>query len=478
VEVSGGVKISKATLHNFEHMKQLFWYGHVVGKENNQTDKDDQEQENSKDSRMLLAKGTKVLVRRAGDVIPQVVQLAEPPKQITVTDEVTNPSFWMDLSPPKVCPACGSPTVSDIPTAKKRKKEVLPEEEEDGSTQHQPSGGPVLRCSGPPLLCQPRAVGALAHAYSRDALDISGLSEAKIQQLFRTNQTESLLLDESDTAPAPVVGNHSSLIQLRYPSDIFKIAKDPAAVEAIAELPGWGPKSSQNLANNANKVASDGVSLSRFIYSLSIRFAGVHSSKIIATAYGTVGNFLEALEEASQIGLQNETDTAEEDPMTSGGEGSPQAFAVLSDKDNEVNKGIGPAMLSSLITFSRQKELVQAAKDLASVVRVLDDEDYVSNRDGGNSDTSRDERKDGNRPFSGQTVVFTGKLSQMDLTRKQAQELAKKMGAKSTPGTISKSTDIVVAGDSSGDKKLDKARQLGIRIISEEEFREIASSCD
>lgn len=129
-----GVSVRRATLHNFGFLEELM-------------------------GSTSVPVGTKVLVRRAGDVIPQVVQ--------RVLEDDTDPNDAMiSLKAPDNCPACGSPTKVEKLTAK-------------NSTE-----GQVVRCGGPSLSCPPRAVGALAHAYCRDALDVTGLSEARIQQLL------------------------------------------------------------------------------------------------------------------------------------------------------------------------------------------------------------------------------------------------------------------------------------------------------
>jgi DNA ligase (NAD+) len=74
-----------------------------------------------------------------------------------------------------------------------------------------------------------------------------------------------------------------------------------------------------------------------------------------------------------------------------------------------------------------------------------------------------------NLPWSGWTMVFTGTLSKM--TREQAEEAARKLGAKPS-GSVSKATTYVVAGEKAG-SKLDKARSLGVKVLTEDEFLEL-----
>jgi len=446
VELAGGVTVTRATLHNFQHMQRMFFGGRSNG---SQRIASMEASDLNRKPVMFIGKGSKVLVRRAGDVIPQVVQLAEPPKTTQSLDSELERASWIELSTPLKCPACGSPTVIDEPA---RNNSSLDKET-----------GQITRCGGPALLCPPRAIGALVHAYSRDALDISGLSEAKIQQL---STVKEVLLNDADSNHTRV---NPELTQLRYPGDVFKLAKNPAAIEAVATLPGWGTKSAQNLASTVNKVASEGVSLSRFIYSLSIRFAGVHSSKIIASAYGSVNAFLEAVEKAPA--LDTSTSTDEENMPVKHLE---RPFELLSDKDNEVNKGIGPSQLSALLAFSKEAELVQAARDLAQLVKVHDDEDFLRNEEI-TSEVAEENNKI-LKPFTGLKVVFTGSLASMNLTRKAAQDLAKSMGAKSTPNTISKTTDLVVVGEKGGGKKLEVARDVGVQVMELDEFNELVES--
>ena len=93
-----------------------------------------------------------------------------------------------------MCPACGSPTSFEfvrVPPKKSRTSAKIPDKDpslqiinvDDGESFGEDSGQ-VLRCSGPQLLCQPRAINALAYAYSRQGLDVKGLSKSKLKQLF------------------------------------------------------------------------------------------------------------------------------------------------------------------------------------------------------------------------------------------------------------------------------------------------------
>lgn len=363
-----GVNVQRASLHNFVHLQQMMGATQVPV-------------------------GTPVLIRRAGEVIPQVV------KRVLVDDAPE--SEMLSLEAPLQCPACSSKVVW---------------EESAGNVT-----GQILRCGGPSLNCPPRAIGAIAHAFSRDALDIRGLSEARIEQLMNAEI-------------------------LKVPADLFVLASSPSdkaddMIARISELPGWGPKSVQNLLEVVKKVAKDGVSLGRFIFSLGIRYTGQHTSNLVASIYGNVDALLDDMEKACDL------DESE-------------SFAILQEETDET-KGIGPVLVSSLKSFAKEKLLVEAARRLAKAVNVTDDATR--------SPTS--EASTEGKPWNGFSVVFTGSLPGM--SRPEAQELAKAvLGAKSTPSTVSKSTNFVIAGEKGG-KKLATAQELGVEVIDANDFVEL-----
>ena len=176
----------------------------------------------------------------------------------------------------------------------------------------------------------------------------------------------------------------------------------------------------------------------------------MHTSKLIAGAYGSAEAFLADISKASSA-QSDDGDAEEESP-----------FLSLTGEDGV--KGIGPVMIDALVSFSRNEALVQAAKDLEKVITVLDEP--TTTRDA-NSSSSR-----GDLPFSGLTIVFTGAVPGM--SRSEAQQRAIELGAKKTPGSISKSTDLVVEGEKGG-KKAQKAKEMEIRVIDANEFLEIVN---
>jgi len=399
----GGVSVSRASLHNFLFAAQLLCPG----------------RDDDCDAEARVRQGTDVVVGRAGDVIPQVLCLV--PGKVKSGGHVSGE--WISLEPPRNCPACGSVTVFDISerAGLKSKAAGISEESPGGSEQE---SGQVIRCSAPQLLCPPRAVGALTHAFSRPGLDVTGLSEARLQQL----------VDEG---------------LIKVPADLFHIADGD--LEAIASLPGWGAKSSEKLAAVAKDAASRGVTLSRFIYSLGVRHIGVHTSKLIASAYGSAEAFLADVDKAS-LAQTRRGGVGVDDEAT--------LFLVLTGGNGV--KGIGPVIIDALISFSRNQVLVQAAKELSEVITVLDE---PTTRRDATTNAPQD-----NLPFSGLTIVFTGTIPGM--SRPEAQQLAIDLGAEKTPGSISKSTDLVVEGEKGG-KKAQKARELEIRVIDADGFLDI-----
>jgi DNA ligase (NAD+) len=169
---------------------------------------------------------------------------------------------------------------------------------------------------------------------------------------------------------------------------------------------------------------------------------GQHTSNLVASVYGDVDCFLQEMEEAST------SDSV--------------SFAILRE-DTETTKGIGPVLISSLEAFALDKQVVESAKSLAKVLPVAEEQRQQPTVEG--DATSQ------KKIWSGWAVVFTGSLP--ELSRPEAQALAKDvLGAKSTPNRVSKTTSLVVAGEKGG-KKLQRAQELGVTVMSGEDFEEL-----
>ncbi|KAL7456774.1 hypothetical protein ACHAWC_008244 [Mediolabrus comicus] len=406
----GGVMVARASLHNFHYARKILSPARGAITQ-------------TKTDASTINKGIEVLVSRAGDVIPQVM------KRI-FNDDGSNVDGVISLEPPQQCPACGSPTTFDFVNSatqmKSRKKtnDIINQENDDDNDDLETDSGQVLRCSGPQLLCQPRAVNAMAYAYSRAGLDVKGVSKSKLQQLMDENI-------------------------IRYPADLFVAfgdSDDREMLSKIADLQGWGEISSQNVADSIRVVSAEGVSLSRYIYALGIPFIGTHASQLVASTYGNASSFLDALDEAAKY-----VDDAPNDDES--GDSTP--FEALTEV-----KGIGPAAIAALLSFSKEEVLMKAAKALSKALKVHDESPPTSK-------SMVVKNSEEPSPFEGMTVVFTGTLP--DMPRTVAQNTVKELGAKATPNTVSKSTSLVIEGEKGG-KKAKQAKELGIRIISYKEF--------
>lgn len=207
----GGVIVSHATLHNEDEIKR-------------------------KDIRV----GDTVLVQRAGDVIPQVVEvLKEKRKPESLAFEF-----------PHICPECGAHAIR----------------EEDEA---------VRRCTGG-LSCPAQAIERIIHFVSRDAFDIGGLGEKIVEDFFN----EGILHNPADIF---------SLERRNLGGDLFSHQKSsPLHLESRE---GWGKKSAEKLFKAINDKRS--ISLPRFIYALGIRQVGTATSLLIAKNYGSFQTFME-----------------------------------------------------------------------------------------------------------------------------------------------------------------------------------------
>jgi len=201
------------------------------------------------------------------------------------------------------------------------------------------------------------------------------------------------------------------------PGDIFRLSNH---IVEIAALSGMSEKVARTLAAAADTKRS--VPLERFIAALGIRHVGLSTARLLAARARTAEEFLNDAEE-----------------IASGDRTIANEYAAIDQ--------VGPAVIEAIREHFHDPRNVIDARDLASVLRI---EGYVA-RQG---------------PLSGKTVVFTGTLEQFD--RKQAKELAIRLGAR-VSGSVSRKTDLVVAGAGAG-SKLNDARTLGIEIVDEAEW--------
>ncbi|MCP4329404.1 MAG: NAD-dependent DNA ligase LigA [Alphaproteobacteria bacterium] len=328
----GGVVVSRATLHNEDEI-----------------------------ARKDIREGDTVAIQRAGDVIPQVVEV--------VTER--RPKGAKSYVFPDHCPVCGSLAVR-----------------EDGEA--------VRRCTGG-LICGAQAIQRLRHFVSRDAFDIDGFGGRHVEAFWRDGW-------------------------IRTPGDIFRLHDRG---DELAERDGWGQQSAANLID-----AIEGrrrIDLERFIYALGIRQVGQATARLLARQYSTLEGWRDAMAAAQAR--------------------DGEAFDDLLDID-----GIGPAVADDILGFFAEPHNQEVLDDLA---RELSIEAFAA--------------PDSGSPVAGKTIVFTGTLEQM--TRSEAKARAEALGAK-VSGSVSRKTDIVVAGPGAG-SKLAKAREHDVTILTEDQWLEL-----
>ncbi|CAN1543496.1 Lig NAD-dependent DNA ligase (contains BRCT domain type II) [Rhabdaerophilaceae bacterium] len=339
----GGVVVSNATLHNPDEIARL-------------------------DVRI----GDFVVVQRAGDVIPQVVEVA-----LDRRPDATERFVF-----PTTCPCA-------------LKTPVMREETSAGSE------GAVRRCSGE-FSCPHQRIEHLKHFVSRRAFDIEGLGEKQIAFFY----------------DCPV-----EALRIREPAEIFTLeARNANSLQKIENLEGFGRTSVVKLFLAIAERRT--ISLERLIFALGIRHVGETTAKLLARAAGTWQMFDN---QAKRLAA-----------------GDPDSVAELLALDQ-----IGEAVTGALSEFFGRAESVLMVERLAAELTILPAE-----------------RPTAESPVAGKTVVFTGTLERM--TRDEAKARAESLGAK-VAGSVSKKTDIVIAGPGAG-SKLDKASALGIRVVSEDEW--------
>jgi DNA ligase (NAD+) len=216
------------------------------------------------------------------------------------------------------------------------------------------------------------------------------------------------------------------------PVDIFTLPKrDARASKKLAEREGFGEVSVRNLFSAIDARRS--VELNRLIYALGIRHVGEGNAKLLARHYGTIDAFREAML-AAAAGRGDEGNSSE-------------AYQDLNDIG-----GIGDIVADAVVEFFAEPRNIKALDALLAEIEVK---------------PAEQPRK--SSKVSGKTVVFTGSLTKF--TRDEAKAVAERLGAK-VSGSVSKKTDYVVAGEEAG-SKLTKARELGVNVLSEDDWLEL-----
>lgn len=295
--------------------------------------------------------GDHVIVKKAGDIIPEVVQV--------LVERRTGEEEPYQM--PKHCPECGSESV-------------------------RLEGESALRCINPQ--CPAQIKEGIIHYVSRTAMNIDGLGEKVVVQLYQQELIEDV-------------------------SDLYRLDRNE-----LLQLERMGEKSVDNLLEAIENSKDN--SLDKLVFGLGIRLVGAKAAKLLAMNFETMDRVMEASEE-----------------------------------ELEAIDEIGPKMAHSILEFFSKPQAQHVVERLK--------EAGVNMSYKGPKLVKVDEI---NSPFAGKTVVLTGTLEQ--LSRNEAKERLEALGAKVT-GSVSKSTDLVIAGESAG-SKLDKARELNIEVIDEAEM--------
>ncbi|NGQ96560.1 NAD-dependent DNA ligase LigA [Brevibacillus sp. SYP-B805] len=295
--------------------------------------------------------GDHVVVKKAGDIIPEIVAVL--PERRTGKET----PFVM----PTHCPECGSGLV-------RIEDEV------------------ALRCVNPD--CPALAREGIIHFVSRQAMNIEGLGEKVIAQLFE----------------AGLVRNVADLYDLHEKR------------ESLLQLERLGEKSVDNMLAAIEQSKEN--SVERLIFGLGIRLVGAKAARVLAEHFGDLDGLMHATEEE------------------------------LTGIDE-----IGPKMAASIISYFA---LPQAQEIIARLKAAGVNTAYKGVRAEAGVDS----------PFAGKTIVLTGTLASM--SRQEAEEKIALLGGKVT-GSVSKKTDLVIAGEKAG-SKLEKAEKLGIQVLDEEAF--------
>ena len=206
------------------------------------------------------------------------------------------------------------------------------------------------------------------------------------------------------------------------------MAKDEAKLNLLRERDGYGEVSLANLV--AGIEARRGVGLERFIYALGIRHVGETTAVTLARGYGDLDRFIAGMERVAA--------------------GDEDARAELDDLDQ-----VGAAVVEAAAAFFGEGHNRLQVEALAAELQVAPAEQP-------RTDTE----------VAGKTIVFTGALER--LTRDEAKAQAERLGAK-VSGSVSKKTDIVVAGPGAG-SKLKVAAELGITVLTEDEWLALVQS--
>ncbi len=418
-----GVTVANATLHNMDEVARL---GVMIG--------------------------DTVIIRRAGDVIPQVMQVVMERR----------PGDARPVQVPEQCPVCGSQVERTQLVKRSKGKETVSE-------------GAVYRCVGR-LSCAAQLKQAIIHFVSRRAMDIEGLGEKSVEQLVDEGLVSS-------------------------PADLYTLG-----FEQIVDLEGFAELSTKNLLKAIED--SKRPSLARFIYALGIPDVGEETAKVLARSLGSLERIMAALPqvliELPDVGLE----VAHEIHSFFGDEHNRTVIAQLLDRGLELQDqgevhpefaasttlagliakldiaSVGPTGAQKLVDKLGNLDKIIAADgiDLRQALNAKQADavrEYF--RVPENAERAKaveaqlhafgmhwasEKKVIAGLPLTGQTWVLTGSLERM--SRDVAKDKLESLGAK-VAGSVSAKTHCVVAGPGAG-SKLTKANELGLKVLDEDAF--------
>jgi DNA ligase (NAD+) len=322
-----GTTVKRATLHNFDQV-----------------------------DRLGLCIGDTVVVRKAGEIIPEILRVVLEKR----------PAGAEPIVAPSLCPDCSSPL--------QRSSEEV-----------------VLRCNN--INCPAQVERRLIHFVSRDAMDIEGLGEVLVKQLVKAGF-------------------------LKDAADIYSLTE-----ESVLQLERMGKKSAEKLIANIEKSKTR--AQANLIFALGIRHVGVRMGEILVERFVCLKNLMNA---------------------------------SLEDLDSI--EGVGPSIALSIVHFfqdSENRSLIERLEAKGVVIEA----------------SAPAEAEKLPQTLAGKSFVLTGTLS---LDRSEAEKMIKARGGKPS-SSVSKKTDYLVLGANAG-SKLQKAQELGITVIDEDQFKALLGDAD
>ena len=413
----GGVTVTNATLHNQDEVAR-------------------------KDVRV----GDTVVVRRAGDVIPEVVRVLlerRPMQPVDLLGEQMEPKYE-PFRLPETCPVCGSAVERE-------------------------AGEAVTRCTGG-MLCQAQRAQGLIHFASRKAMDIAGLGDKQIEALVAADVLHSF-------------------------ADIYRL--DIAQLQTIKDSKSAATKWAQNILDSIAQSRTP--PLARFLFALGIRHVGESTAKQLAAAFGNLDTVRRAPEPIlaclpdigsvvahaithyfRQPAQQKMLDDLLQHVVPQAAAPSPQTRAHAAPEQwlqrlpdiklSEKRAAELWQLAGSLHALQTDQALPQEWQDWrrqpAHAALLQEITAFTEALPESSADNVSGSLHPEHNPIAGKTFVLTGTLP--TLKRDQAAALIEAAGGK-VSGSVSKKTDFVVAGEAAG-SKLEKAQALGVAVLSEEEL--------